>query len=88
MAVEVLLTTRKVKFIDKREFAAAALNVDNEIFMMHIAALAEPTIMPIYPSYQAQVATLTSKKIRIPTEYSDFSNVFSSDSAAELPELT
>ena len=31
---------------------------------------------------------LTSKENRIPDEYSDFSRVFSSDSAAELPEHT
>ena len=31
---------------------------------------------------------LTSEETGIPTEYSDFSNVFSSDSAAELPEYT
>ena len=86
MAAEVLLTTRRVEIIDKREFAAAALNVDNETFVVHVAALAEPTTMPIHPFCQAQVATLTSEETGIPAEYSDFSNVFSSDSAAELPE--
>ena len=44
--------------------------------------------MPIHPSCQAQVAALMSEETGIPTEYSDFSNVFSSDSAAELPEHT
>ena len=77
-----------MEIIDKREFAAAALNADNETFVMHVAALAEPTIMPIYSSCQAQVAVLTSGETGIPAEYSDFSNVFSSDSAAELPEHT
>ena len=50
-AAEVLSTTRRVEIIDKREFAAAALNKDDEIFVVHIAALAEPTTMSIYPSY-------------------------------------
>ena len=31
---------------------------------------------------------LTSKETRIPAEYSNFSNIFFSDSAAELPEYT
>ena len=44
--------------------------------------------MPIYPSRQAQVAALTSEETGIPAKYSNFSNVFFSDSAAELPEHT
>ena len=88
IAVEALPTTRKVEIIDKREFSVPALNADNKIFVVHVAALAEPTTMPIYSSCQAQVATLTSEETGIPVEYSDFSNVFFSDSAAELPEHT
>ena len=77
-----------MEIIDKREFAAAALNADDKIFVVHVAALAKPTTMPIHPSCQAQVAALMSKETGIPAEYSDFFNVFSSDSAAELPEHT
>ena len=51
MAAEVLLMTRRVKIIDKREFAVAALNADDETFVVHVAALAKPTTMPIYPSH-------------------------------------
>ena len=87
-AAEALPTTRRVEIIDKREFAAAALNADDETFVVHVAALAEPTTMPIHPSRQAQVAALTSEETGIPAEYSDFSDVFSSDSVAELPEHT
>ena len=78
--------TRRVEIIDKREFGAAALNVNNETFVVHRAALAEPTIMSIHLSCQAQVAALTSKETGIFAEYSDFSNIFSSDFAVELPE--
>ena len=85
-AAEALLMTRRVKIIDKREFAVAALNTDDETFVVHVAALAEPTTIPIYPSCQAQVAALTSEETGILVEYSDFSNVFSSDSAAKLLE--
>ena len=53
MAAEALPTTRRVEIIDKREFAAAALNIDDETFVVHVAALVEPTTMPIYPSRQA-----------------------------------
>ena len=77
-----------MEIIDKREFAAAALNVDDEIFVVHVAALAALTTIPINPSWQAQVAALISEGTRILDEYSNFSNVFSSDSVAELPEHT
>ena len=80
--------TKRVEIIDKKEFAAAALNVANKTFVVHIAALAEPTTMPIYPSCQAQVAALMSKGAGISAEYFDFSDVFSSDSAVELPKHT
>ena len=67
---------------------AAVLNTDDETFVMHVAAPAKPTTIPIHSSCQVQVTALTSEKTGIPTEYSDFSNVFSSESAAELPEYT
>ena len=44
--------------------------------------------MLIYSSCQAQVTLLTSEKTEIITKYSDFSNLFSSDSAVELLEYT
>ena len=88
MAAEALPTTRRVEIIDKKELAAVALNANNKTFVVHIASLVEPTPMPIHNFCQAQVAVLTSEKTGIPAEYSDISNVFSSDSAAELPEHT
>ncbi len=49
-AAETLPTTSWVKFIDKREFAKAALDKNFETFVPHIAALENPTAMPIHPS--------------------------------------
>ena len=80
--------TRRVEIIHKKKIAVAALNVDDGTFMIHVVAPVKPIIMPIYLSYKALVATLISKEIGIPVKYSDFSNVFSSDSAAELLEHT
>ena len=77
-----------MEIINKIEFAVAALNADNETFVLHITALAEPTTMPIHPSHQAQIALLMSEKTGIPAEYSDFSNIFSSDSPVELQKQT
>ena len=49
-ATEALPTTRRVEIINKKEFAAAALNAYDETFVVHIVALTKPTIMPIYLS--------------------------------------
>ncbi len=38
-AKKVLLTTRKVKLIGKKEFAIAAFNLDYEVFVVYIATL-------------------------------------------------
>ena len=56
--------------------------------MQYVAAPVESTTIMIYLSYQAQVASLTSEQTRIHAEYFNFSNVFSSNSAAELQEHT
>ena len=50
MAAEALPTTRRVKIMDKKKFAAAAPNADDKTFVMHVAALIDLTTMPIYPS--------------------------------------
>ena len=78
----------RVEIIDKKEFTAATLNADNKTHMMYVVAPTEATTILIYSSYQAQVASVTSEKTRISTEYFDFSNIFSLDSAAELPKHT
>ena len=49
-AAKALPKTRRVEIINKREFVMAVLNADDEIFIVHIVALAEPTIIPIYSS--------------------------------------
>ena len=57
---ETLPTTRRVEIIGKKEFALAALNADDETFVVYVAALPELMTMPINPSCQAQVAAITS----------------------------
>ena len=88
MTAENLLIIRRVEIIDKREFVVVAPNADSKIFVVHVMALIKPTTMPIYSSYQVQVAVLISQETGIPTEYSDFFEVFSSDSMAQLAKYT
>ena len=72
MATEALQTTRRVEIIDKKEFVAVVFSADNEIFIVYVAALAEPIIISIYPSCQAQIASLISEETGISTEYFNF----------------
>ena len=77
-----------MKIIDKGEFVAVGPNAKDEIFVVYISALVELITMLIHPFHQAQIVLLMSKKTGIYTEYSNFSNVLSYDSAAELLEYT
>ena len=45
---KILPIISQIKFINKRKFAKAVLNKNSKIFVMYIAALEIPIIMPIY----------------------------------------
>lgn len=76
-----------MEIIDK-EFAAAASNEDDETFVVHVAVIMRSTKMTVHPSCEAQIASLNVEEVTVPPEYSDCVDVFSKDSAAELPEHT
>ena len=85
---DVLPTTRQVELIGKKEFAAAALNLEHEAFVVHIAALSIDPGDEIHPSGRAQIAHLKANEapIEVQSEYAEFVDVFSPKLAAELPE--
>ena len=56
-----------------------------EAFVVHVTSL---STMPIYPAREAQIASLVAEEVKIPTEYSDFSDVFLEEKASILPEAT
>ena len=84
-AVEALPTTKRVEIIDKKKFARAALDEHVEVFVVHVTFL---STMAIHPAREAQIASLIAKEVKIPTDYSDFSDVFSEEKALVLPEIT
>lgn len=53
--VKALLTTGRVEFIDKREFAKTDLNENTEIFVIYVTILDISTVMPIHLSRTRQV---------------------------------
>ena len=85
-AKKALPTTRRVELIDKKEFAKVALDENIEAFVVHVSSLSLGSKMTIHPAWKAQIASLLAKEIIVPTEYSDFANVFSKESAEVLSE--
>ncbi len=85
---DVLLTTRRVELIGKKEFAAAALDLEHEAFVVHVAALSVDSDDEVHPSRRAQIAHLKADEAptKVPGEYADFADVFSPKLAAEFPK--
>ena len=75
--------------------AAAALDPESETFVVHVASLssdASPSSSPldVHPSRRPQISGLIAEEAptKVPAEYSDFADVFSSDLASKLPKHT
>ncbi len=87
---EVLPTTRQVELIGKKEFTAAALDLEHEAFVVHVAALSIDLSDEVHPSRKAQIAHLEvdESPTEVPSEYTDFADVFLPKLAAELSEHT
>ena len=89
------MTTRCVKLIGKKEFAATALNPNYKTNIVHVGSIsfdASPSFfsleLNVYLFYRPQVSGLIVKKAptKVLTEYSDFTDKFSLDLASELPK--
>ena len=86
--VKALSTTKRVELINKKEFAKAALDENSETFVVHVASLNLAPAPGIHPDRAAQIASLLTEEVKIPDEYSDFTDVFSEEKALVLPERT
>ena len=92
---EALPTTRRVALMDKKEFAAVALDSESETLVVHVASLssnASPSSSPlefdVHLSRKPQVSGLIAEEAptKVSVEYSDFADVFSLGLASELSE--
>ena len=77
----------------KNEFAAAVLDPEHKTFVVHIASLSSPSNDQennVYLFCRAQIATLVANKATtfIPTEYSNFKDVFSLKLALKFHKYT
>ena len=86
----VLPTTRQVELMEKKEFAAVALDPEHEAFVIHIVALSIDSSNEVHPLKKAQIAQMKANKAssKVPSEYANFADVFSPKLAAELSEHT
>ena len=73
-----LSITQKVEIINKKEFATATLNENNEIFVVHMAALSVVDLN-VHPSQHVQIALLEVEEFIIASKYADYTDVFFPD---------
>lgn len=83
--VEALSITRKVKIINKKDFAKVALNEDVETFVVHIIPLCLG-LMIIHSARKAQMDSLFIKGVTVLIKYADFTVIFSKESVKILSE--
>ena len=58
-----LLTTKRVKLVGKKEFAAVALDPEYKTFVVHVASLESPSSTQegnVYPSCRAKIAAMVA----------------------------
>lgn len=89
MAVEALPTTKKVELISKKDFAAVALDKTKQTFVIYITTLLAALIIAIHPFQVSKIALLLANKvlIKVSSEYSNYVDVFSPKTIAELLKL-
>ena len=74
--------------IEKKEFAAAALEPEYKTFVVYIPTPSVDSSDEVYPLRRAQIAYLKADEAlsEVPSKYADFADVFSPKLAAELLE--
>lgn len=85
------LSIRQVELVKKIKFATAALDLNNKIFVVHVAFLAKSNLgLEIYLFYRAQITFLKADiaTISVSSKYANFVDVFSKNLIAKLIKLT
>lgn len=84
ITVEALPNTKNVEFINRKDFAAIALEKNKETFVVHVAILLTAPKIEIYLSWIAQITLLLVDKafIKVFSKYSNYVNIFLSKAVA------
>lgn len=77
-----------VELINKKEFAAVALDENVKIFVIHITTLSAVLAIQVYPSCQAQVRLFVFDRalVQFTSKYLDYAYVFLIDLAIKQTE--
>ena len=63
------------------------MNKNSETSVIHIASINIALVLvSVHPNKEAQIASLLTKKVKIPDNYSDFVDIFSKKKALILPK--
>ena len=90
-----LPTTKCIKIVGKKEFAATSLDPKSEIFIVHVASLSfnalpnsSPLELDIHLSRRPQISGLIAKETptKVSLKYLDFADVFFLDLASKFSE--
>ena len=84
---EAVLTTKRIELVDKKEFAAAALDLEYETYVIHVASLSSTPFvasLDIHPFRRPKISGLIAEEAltKVFAKYSDFADVFSLDLAS------
>ena len=89
-----VLTIKRIKFVEKKEFAAAILDPKHETYVVDVvffsATSFTSTPLDVYTSCRPQIVGLIAEEasIKVFAKYLDFVNVFSPDLASKLLKHT
>ncbi len=87
---DILLITRQIELIEKKEFVAVVLNPEHKSFLIHIAVFNINSSNEMHPSKKAQIPYLKPDEAltKLPNKYADFADVFSPKFTIELSDHT
>ena len=88
-----LLTTRRIELVGKKEFVVAAFDPEHETYIIHVAFLSSTPLIAflnVHHSREPQIFGLIAEKAptKVLAKYLDFVDVFSLDLVTKLPEYT
>ena len=94
---EVLLTTRCIKLMGKKEFTPTALDPEHKTYVIYVGSVSfvvspsfPPLELDVHTSRIPQISALINRKAltKVPNKYVDFAIVFSLELAFKLSEHT
>ena len=74
---DIILITRQVKLIGKKEFIVTALDPKHKVFIIYVVAFSIDSGDKVHPSKKAQIAHLKANEAptKVLSKYADFANV-------------